>query len=504
MMIKKQTLLFYLLILFSLDAFGINSVMRKHTLISQRLERYNRSNKALWDYDNWMVLEDVDGWIYDDLLDFYIFGYDKDPDFAFFANAFNGYEQKIMNSVDYYEYFDDEGNGYSLSYENGKPNIYKTNDSLEVVDYDYNQDGLVSKITYEEGSSTEKDIYYITFTYNQNKKVISLNFYYDEEWNGEFKFLERDTLIYNVDGTLKDVLSQTRDSESADWNTDRKELYEYIGDTIKVSNYIESWDTPGKMELEYKSFKVFDDANRVIATWEVSYSSESDSSISEMYQYYYSINSDTIDAIVSEDVQGQLAEAYKVTNLFNEAGQISEELFYNASENGGWDAPSKASYIYNSENCMDNCLFYDWDSQLSDFIKTDSIAFVYDKNGYPDSVMSYSYDKYLKEYQLDYYENFNFPQSNPISGETISKLKNGKTLNIIKMSSKFRFNLNSNIKESAKIYDLQGRLIAVLKPEENGEGVFYKLHAENLSKGKLLIFSIDSKNNSIRKSFVLN
>ncbi len=492
-MIKKHTLLIYLLLIFSFDAFGINNISKKYTPLNKAMTKHKRSAEALWDYDNWIVLEDVEGWIYDDLLDFYIFGYDKDPDFTFFANAFDGYEQKIMNSVDYYEYYDDEGNGYSLSYENGKPNIYKTNDSLEVVDYDYNQDGMVSKITYEEGKGDEKNIYYITFIYNQDNKVISLNFYYDEEWNNEFKLLERNTLTYNVDGTLKEIESQSRDNESADWNTDGKDIYEYQGDTLIVSTFVESWDNQGEFELEYKSIKIFDDASRVIATWEVSYSSESDSSISEMYQYFYSINNDTIDVIVSEDVQGQLVEAYKVTDVFNEAGQMFEELFYNASESGGWDAPSKASYNYNSENSMENCLFYEWDSQVSDFIKTDSTAFIYDEFGHPDSVIAFRYDKYLKEYQLDYYENFNFPQSNPIC----------RTLNIIKMSSEFRFNLNSKIKESAKIYDLQGRLIAVLKPEENDEGVFYKLHSENLAKGKLLIFSIDSRNNSIRKSFIL-
>lgn len=499
-------------LIFSSNSFSnqksyFSNLKHKYSIKKFNIGKSTRSNNSVWGIDNWLVLGDVDGWIYDDLLDFYIYQYNTDPDYSFFGTSFDGYKQVIMQNVDFYEMVDDEGNGYSLSYIEGKPDVYKTKDSLEVVDYDYKENGLVDKITYTEKGNSWTNIYYITFNYDSEDKVIAINNYSDDLENGSYLNLGRDTLVYNNDGTLKEVLTQVRDDGSSGWNINAKDVYEYLGDTVITSSYIESWETPGQMELEYRKWELFDSMKRMIAYWEYSFLSETDSSFSEMYEYNYSQDNDTVEILYYEEDSSSpdgIKVASKTIDVYNEFSQLDFELSYNATLSGEWENPIKMDYFYNSNNRLESCLFYDWDSQLSDFITTDSTSFIYDDLGFPDSVKAFVYDKYLEQYELISFDDFNFPKSNAISDYANIRLKNIGKLTVKKSLSEISFILNNSINEMAKIYDLQGKLISEVKPFHDSKGISYKLNTKNISKGKMLIFSINSKDGYIRETFLLN
>lgn len=509
---KKYTLLFLMSLILISNVFSSNRIVTekmKHfnRSSSKKITMKNRAAEAIWDHDNWNVISDVDGWIYDDLLDFYMFNYDKHPDFAIFDNTFDGYTQKIMQNVDYYEMKEDDGSGYTLTFDNGKPDVYYKSDSSEVVDYDYDDNNLVKKITYNEAESSWRNIYYVTFTYNQDNKVKIINEYYDELENGEYLNLGRDTLSYNSNGTLNEILTQKREDETSAWSTDAKETYEYNSDTIIISSYIESWESPGEMDLEGRRFEVYDNEKRMTAEWDISYSSDEDSSLGEKYEYRYSLNRDTIEIIVSEEDRDNpsLFRAYdKTVDIYNILGQLECEINYDISLSGDLETSVKSVCNYDSENKLEHILFSEWDDQLSDFVKIDSTSCSYDNLGFPDTIKSFFYDKYLNAYELRSFEDYDFPQSNAISGKNLYLLKNFSQLNISKIGSDYRFNLKGNVKESAKIYDLQGRLIAKLNPVMKNDEVIYNLNIEKLANGKICIFSIEGKNGVIRMPFILN
>lgn len=485
-------------------------VHRKHIYIPRTKNsiNHNRSNNISISDWNWLIdgsmsnIEDVLNVNFEKHLSIF-------NDYDYVTNLFNEYALKKWNDCSKFEV---AKSGYTFTSTFDSKGNVTSYDITDVCKYamTYNNDNLPTEWSVEEWD-TVKNVwwpYKYNSTYNSNKKLetFTITFKENDVWLNWEKF----DLTYTSDNNLETEIYCKWNFTSSAWDNKEKWVFSYTndGDIKEDLGYL--WDSTAKdwsiknskSTYELTSNKKINKYNTYL--WD---KTSSDWKIERPeFKYEYDNNGNIIsEESYSWDEKTEIWSDIpdKYTFAYNSDNNFTEEIhnIWNATSSEWKPGEYKYTYTYGDDKNITENIDFVWDAGSNKWVKDYKYEFEYKSTGIPEKCIRYSYDKssneWTKDDQLD------------ITLDIISKINSDNTIKNVYSKGIVKHYSNKNgytfivsgkpeLNENMKIFSLQGKIIAKLKPERHKDATYYNWSHTSIQKSfignQLFIYSIKKGN----------